>query len=595
MKTAGDNYKYCLGMLRAPIFHAIIITIIGALVYANTLHAPFQFDDNAYINHGNLSIKLTDILNASALTKGADWGDTFTSGLLTRRFGFLTFMLNYKLHGLSVMGFHVVNILIHIVAAMLVYCLTTRCWYTPFMDSCFQGMEKYREIYSRWTAFFCASLFVAHPINTQAITYVVQRFASLATLLYLLALYAYLSSMLQQKRTLSVVLYGISLIAAILAMFTKEISFTLPLVMFLCDRLFLQRLLSRSLLALTPFLLTMIIIPFNLLQAKSLLHSGGEGLPSSIDALAGGETLSRHDYFLTELRVVITYIRLLVFPIDQNLDYDYPVYTSVFAPPVFASFAVILLIALGALMLWRASAVSHGPRAGLYRLIAFGIFWFFITLSVESSFQPIENVIYEHRLYLPFFGFVLAVVSGVTILWHKIDAVLPRLARMVPVVGFLIVFMLACTASARNAIWRDSITLWEDVVNKSPNKARVLYNLGQSYQLVGRLNDAQKAWEKAIKADPNHSYSLNSLGNIAMLANDYPLAEQYYRRSLKVYPGNAETHYNLAMIYEQTNRVPESVLELELFLQKVPSEYKNLIPEVRRKIESHNIRGVSDR
>lgn len=536
-------------IFRAPIFHMFIICLIGIAVYANTLHAPFQFDDSSYINHENMRLNPSDFLDAAKLTQGVVMSDNFKAGLLNRRFGFITFILNYKLHGLSVTGYHLVNIFIHIVTALLVYALINRLWHTPFINNCIQSHEEERELLSRWTAFFGAALFVAHPVNTQAVTYIVQRYASLATMLYLLALLIYLSAALGCKRGLSVVLYVIALIATIMAMFTKEISFTLPAVMFLCDRLFLQRKLRQTLLAVTPFLLTMVIIPWNLIQAKTLLVSTSGRLAGSFSLLSGNATLSRYDYFVTELRVIVTYIRLLLFPVNQNLDYDYPAYTSLLSPTVLASLFMLLSIASVGFVMLRISAVRSDRLAALYRLAAFGIFWFFMTLSVESSFQPLENVIYEHRLYLPFFGFALTIVCAVALLWSQIKVTSPESARFIPVASLLAVLVLCSFATIRNALWQDDIALWEDVVRKSPQKGRVHINLGNAYLDKKRLDMAQQQFLVASQLDPDNWKAYFGIARICEEKQQYTEALLNYNKCIALEPASAAVQVILGNLY----------------------------------------------
>lgn len=561
-------------LLRAPLFHLFIIALIGMLVYANTLHSPLVFDSTTYINHENMRIPLADFLDAASLIRGSILDDPFKTAQLTRRFTILTFMLNYKLHGLSVIGYHLANIFIHLVTALLVYAMIARLWYTPFIDHCFQRAEEERERLSRWTAFLGAALFVAHPVNTQAVTYIAQRFASLATLLYLLALLAYLHSALRRELMISVILYGIALIAAVLAMFTKEISFTLPIVMFLCDRLFLKRPLRQTILAITPFLLTMAIIPWNLYQAKSLLASSTEGLSGSMNTLAGVDSLSRHDYFLTELRVIVTYFRLILFPVHQNLDYDYPMYTSLFTPPVFASFLLLLSIATVGFVMLRSSAARSGRLAGLYRLSAFGIFWFFMTMSVESSIQPIENVIYEHRLYLPFFGFILATVCTGAILWSRVMETSSAKARLVPVAGLLTVAVLGSAATVRNAVWQNETTLWEDVARKSPNKARVHNMLGWSYLEDGRIDEAQQQLIDSIRIEPRAFHPYLGLGAIAQKKHQYAEAARYYEKAIEMKPSNTIGYSLLGDMYLKLGKTDEAYTSYLMVISKNSRDFE---------------------
>ena len=210
--------------------------------------------------------------------------------------------------------------------------------------------------------------------------------------------------------------YAMSIISTILAMRTKEIAFTLPVMIILYEWMFFKGDVRKRLLYIFPFLLTMLIIPLTLMGFK-----GSPDGVIGVDELTriAGIGLSRWDYLITEFRVIVTYIRLLFFPINQNLDYDYPIYRTFLNPEVLLSFLFLLaLFGLGAYLFYVSTRTEKGNRLWL-RMVSFGIFWFFVTLSVESSIIPIVDVIYEHRLYLPSVGFFLAFMSGMVFIREK--------------------------------------------------------------------------------------------------------------------------------------------------------------------------------
>lgn len=558
-------------LFMSPLLHIFIIICATLLVYSNTLQVPFVLDDFIYVTNGSPQAPLLSIFDSAELMRSTDLPDGGKLGLLNRRVGFMTFALNYRLHGLTVTGYHLTNISIHALAAILVYLLIVRCWQTPFMVSCFTSDEAYRERLSRLMALAAAALFAVHPVQTQAVTYIVQRFASLATLLYLLALYAYLTAALRRERLSAVACYSAALIAAILAMFTKEISFTLPIIMLLADLLLLRRPLRSTAAAIIPFLLTMAIIPYNLLKAKHLVAAAAS-LHDSMTLLAGKATLSRHDYFVTELRVIVTYIRLLLFPVDQNLDYDYPEFTSIFTPQVFLSVLLLATLAAAALYLLRKSTKNCSPSSAMQRLIAFGICWFFITLSVESSIQPIESVIYEHRLYLPSFGFLLAAVSTIALLWHRLSLkfALPRMTM--PIIATLLITGFAITAHARNRVWQDDIGLWQDVVRKSPAKARAHFSLADVYLEKSRLDDAAVQFSRAIELMPGKPdakiEAYYNLGQISEMKRQPEAAIGYYQTALALDPKFTAAAIGLGRIYQDQGLLQKAMAAYQAALQR---------------------------
>ena len=179
-----------------------------------------------------------------------------------------------------------------------------------------------------------------------------------------------------------ILFYFGSVISAVLAMKTKEIAFTLPVVIFLYELMFFEEKLKKRLLYMTPLLLTMLIIPVSLLETDKLK---GDLIENISEATRVDTNISRWVYLLTQFAVIVTYIRLIFFPINQNLDYDFPIYNTLLTPEVFLSFLLLFSIFCFGIYMFLQSKTHNRT----YRFIAFGILWFLINLSVESSFTPI--------------------------------------------------------------------------------------------------------------------------------------------------------------------------------------------------------------
>jgi hypothetical protein len=364
----------------------LLIILLGAIVYSNTLKASWHFDDSVVITE-----------NWALRDLGGRISDVFKGN---RGVGYLSFALNYQFNKLNVTGYHIVNIAIHIMNALLVYCLVLLTMKTP-------AMAKNRLVsHSRFIALASGLIFVAHPIQTQAVTYIAQRFTSLATFFYVLSLVLFIQARLKTVQgksffsPLHLVCYCVSLLSAYCAMHTKEISFTLPVVIILYDLFFIDSSSAswgKRFVYLIPFILTLAIIPINTLDlfGKGGAKPLGDVIGEIREQVQETPLISRGDYLLTQFNVIVTYIRLLFLPMNQNLDYDYPIARTLFQSSTFVSFVFLLALFLLAVYL-----LIKG-----YRLISFAIFWFFITLSIESSIIPIRDVIYEHRVYLPSVGF----------------------------------------------------------------------------------------------------------------------------------------------------------------------------------------------
>ncbi|MDI6738907.1 MAG: tetratricopeptide repeat protein [Candidatus Edwardsbacteria bacterium] len=522
---------------RAHTLALATVAVACLLCYCNTFHAPFYLDDN-----------LSIVANAALREPG-------NVGLIWRhshvRFlGYLSFAFNYWFGGTNVLGYHVTNLAIHVLAALAVYWLALLVFLSPTLGTNTLFMNRRRM------ALFSALLFVCHPVQTQAVTYIVQRFASLATLFYLLAVCSYLKWRYAQSGGRSAQAWlgwaAGALLFTAAALFTKEIAFTLPLSLIMAELLLVRRdgridwRFPATLAAVTA--------------AIGIAIAAWFGLP-----LRETDTISRASYIFTQFRVILTYLRLLVIPVNQNFDYDYPIYHRLFQVPVLSGLGVILALTALALLLIK----RHRP-------LSFGIFWFFIALSVESSVIPIRDVIFEHRLYLPMAGFALAVACG-------IDRLLLRASRPLKTAAIAILLgSLSLATFNRNLVWSNGLWLWSDTAAKSPNKSRphderglalarlgltdralyeyrtavrldprysnAWYNLGVTHSRSGQVDSALAAYDRALWAEPRMVMALNNRGELLLRRGALDDAERDFRLALDLNPRQSLPYYNLGKI-----------------------------------------------
>ena len=532
-----------------PIFHILLIITIISIVYSNTLEAPFVFDDKFVIVENPIVKDLGYMVNPSE-AKVHNKGHFEYESFRRRYIGYLTFAINYWFHKLDVTGYHLVNIAIHIINSLIVYWLVILTFKTPFLNSSVLG-GRINEI-----AFFASLFFACHPLQTQAVTYIWQRVTSLSTTFYCLALVFYILWRLTSKKPSSfatqmpILFYFGSVISAVLAMKTKEIAFTLPVVIFLYELMFFEEKIKKRILYITPLLLTMLIIPISLLETEKLK---GDLMGNISEVTRQAPNISRMDYLLTQFTVIATYIRLIFFPINQNLDYDFPIYNTFLTPEVFLSFLLLFSIfGLGIYMFLRSRT-----RNSTYRIIAFGIFWFFITLSVESSFIPLVDVIWEHRVYLPSTGFFIALTIGIFLILNKFGH--RKLHRIGVAIIVTVIIMFSVLTYSRNNIWSSEIALWQDNVEKSPQKARPQNNLGLAFYNQGHTEEAIEHYLQALKINPGSEKALNNLG---LALNDRGRSEEaieHYLQALRINPDFEEAHINLGNVLNKQGRTKEAI------------------------------------
>jgi len=545
------------------VLHHVLLVILCFLAYSNSFQVPFQFDDVYNISEKPYVRNVGFFFDPS----GHDW---FASdhAFQMRPVGYFTFALNYWLGGNEVFGYHLVNLLIHCINGLLVYWLVILSFQGPVL-----AHSPLRDS-AKTIALLSSLLFALHPVQTQAVTYIVQRLASLATSFFLVSLVSYIKTRLvyleHSSARKAAPWYGLSLVSAVLAMKTKEIAFTLPVLIALYEFLFFRGKTGRRVLLLAPLVLTMGIIPFGLIGRPI---SAGELIGDISRPMRVGSPLSRWEYLFTEIRVVVTYLRLLVLPVGQNLDYDYPIFRSFLNSQVALSFLLlVLLLGIGILLMFRSRITPSDER-----FLAFGIFWFFITLSVESSVIPITDVIFEHRLYLPSVGFWIATTTA---LFRGAQWLGKRSLQPVLVVGLSVTVLLLSGATyARNRVWHSEVSLWEDVVWKSPGKARGHNSLGFALRKKGRLEEAIEHYRIAIQIQPDYVLAHHNLGFAYYASRSYDKAVEQYDHAIRLQPDFAEAHNGLGIVYGEMGLMGKAIEQYRIVIRLKPDSanaYTNL-------------------
>jgi protein O-mannosyl-transferase len=516
----GFNKPY----LKRLIAYLIIISV-GILIYANTVHYPFVFDD-----------KLTIVENKS-IQSNEIYKDVFQS----RYIGLISFALNYRINGFDTFGYHLVNISIHILNAILVFELF-------YLMIAVIGNEKLLNQRYR-IALFIAAIFLVHPVQTQAVTYIVQRFASLSALFVLLSILLYIK--FRSSKPACYFLYVLSIIAALFAFKTKENTATLPLMLGVVEWLLFRQApdsKKKKMLYLVPYCILFIVIPLSFIN----IHKPLSSMPEEIIAKSHeSPDIKRSDYFFTEMRVMVTYMRLLVVPVKQSIDYPFALSRSLKdLKTVLSMIFLALILGIGIwLRRW-------------YVLVTLGILWFFIFLIVESTVIPIADLIFEHRIYLSSIGFIAAVV-GLGFYLAK-----PSYSKIIILMLIAAVHVLAISAYKRNHVWSNDITLWENAISKYPTNQRAYVNLGSAYLDKQRYSDVIRIMEHIFTLDPNNanSFYLKGHGNLALAyarMGMYDKALREYQKVIQIDPHISAAYAFSAAIYMRQGKTEEAMKLLQ--------------------------------
>jgi len=390
-----------------------------------------------------------------------------------------------------------------------------------------------------------ALLFVSHPLATQSVTYIVQRMTSMSAMFYFLGLVLYLLSRFTDKgKTKTRLLIGCG-ISVLLACLTKENAFTFPFAIVLLEVFFLQT--RPNAISFKDKRVLLIGAALVLLIALGFYSYSDYVLnPEYEDQNQGDNNITSWRYLMTQFSVILKYIQLLILPVNQVFDYNYKLVTSFLDPKAWISLTALLgLIALAIVTFKK------------HRIISFGIFWFFLTIAIESSIIPLQDLIFEHRTYLPSFGFFLIFVYALYWLTSKnFKTIGLSILALVIVVNSVLTYM-------RNNVWKNEITLCTDSIKKSPGKGRPYNNRGDALVDEERYEEALLDFDKAVELLPKYAMAYYNRGNLYQKQKKYDLALADFNYAIRYRRDFDKAYNNRGTLYKETNRLDEAIVDYD--------------------------------
>lgn len=516
-----------LNQKKYGILFLLVVFVAAFLAYLNVFNGEFIFDDAISIEDNP---KIKDFSFFKSLGLDGYLKNTLSGGVpLTN----LTFAVNYSFGGFHPFGYHVTNFLIHLANILLVYVLiykTLKLLKSPYSDA------------AHWIAFLTVVFFGLHPIQTGAVSYISQRSEILAAFFYLLGLLLFIRGLSDNSLKGHFSYLG-GIICFLIGIGTKDTIITLPLMAFVYWIYFLRQQAD----------LRFRIVKIGLLSIPAVLVIFYRISAVSRDTRIGfGLEFGPYEYFLTQLRVISKYISLLIMPIGQNADYDFGISKGLADPPsTFFSFVFFLFLVILIVFLYRR-----------WKIGSFALVWFFTLLAPTSSFIPIIDVIFEHRVYLPSAGIFLLFSLGLYHAFKLLKASHEPNKLLIVLTVFVLIGSLIYATTSRNMVWTNRISFWEDVAGKSPKKARVYVSLGSAYQERGLTDFAVAAYTKAtnladVKEKPNSMLALALLYS-EMGKNGEAITEM--KKALSLDPINsADQKYLVGTVYEKADLIEEAM------------------------------------
>jgi tetratricopeptide (TPR) repeat protein len=504
---------------------AILLAGAVAAAYFNSLHGAFVWDDVPTIVESASFEHLASVLDRPAAVNT-------TSG---RPLVSLSLALNYALGGRNPVGFHIFNVLVHTAAALALFGFVRRLALLPRWAGRF-------EPHATGLALVVAAIWALHPLQTEAVAYVIQRAESLMGLCYLLTLWLFLRSEESRRpglwRTLAVV-------ACASGMMAKEVMVSAPVVVLLFDRTFLSGSFRRALASKRFFYSALFATWLILIFLVASLGGTRDGSTGGFSAHAAWMP-----YWLTQFPAIATYLKLAFFPRPLIFQYG-----TLWLPNAAAALPAALLVV--PLLGLTVVALLRWPAMGFFG------FWFFSILAVTSLVPGTVDMIVEHRMYVALAPLWI-LVAALLYQWRQRPALV--------VLGAAALAFAAMTV-ARNRDYRSPLALWSDNVAKRPENALARFNLSaELLREPGRNAEAKSQLEAAVKLQPDLWMAHY---NLALLLAQQPGQEDaaiaHFKEAIRIAPGNAQAHLNLAMLLYQSGRIEEARSHLQSAVQHDPS------------------------
>ncbi len=511
-----------------------VIILVGFLSYSNSLHSPFQFDGVVHIQKNEALKSMDGFYKKYDLT---NYANRFVS--------VLTLVFNVYLGDTDTFGFHLLSLQIHLWVCLLIY-IVARILLNSFPNN---GIIKRKFN----LPLLAAIIFSAHPVFTQTVSYLVNRSALMSSFLYLFSFYSFICALQAYfsdpkapfRRIKYFSLLTVSLVLMVLGLASKLTMISLPIIICVFYILiqyrsqegvitFIKREKNLILTLITPLIIV-------LAQRAFFSHTGLFRLADSATS-----TINRLDYFLSQIKwLVFYYLKLLSFPFNQNIDPTISLIKSISDPKL-----LIGIIFLGFLLY---------SLQKLQRAIIFGILWFLISLSPESSFIPLKDTVMEHRLYLPGIGLAIA-----------LSAIL--INRRAFIILICIIPIFSAITLNRNLDWSSEYNLWLDASRKSPEKARPHLNLGRALSLMKKYEESVPHYQKTIKLKPDFFEAYHNLGVSFSLIGQCKNAFPPLEKALELHPGQVETMLTLANCYKTLKDYKNAARYLHRATEQAPNK-----------------------
>jgi len=534
------NIKWPFQNFRNHVVAAGLLFSILAVIYANSFDCSWHFDD--YINiveNPGVQIKALSWQEIGkslyGIAGGARW---------QRPVSYFTLAVNYYFDGLNVFWYHVVNFFIHYITSVFLFLFIYNTLRLPILEGRYE-----RNAYS--IALLAALFWAINPVEVMAVTYIVQRMASMAAMFYIMAMYFYLKGRTGDKKWKRVGFFVLAVFSALLSLGSKENAAMLPVSLFLFDLFLIQGVTIEHIRKNWMIcLFALVLVP-----AIGLMYYDFSTITGDYDEF---RPFTMWERVLTQPRVILFYISLLLYPITSRmmLIHDVEISKSLFDPwTTVAAIVVIFLILVAAIVISRRKPI-----------ISYCIVFFFLNHAIEGSFISL-GIIYEHRNYLPSMLFFVPLSIFIVYALSHFE----KRKRMLVVLSSAItavIIIMGMNVYIYNDISKDEISLWSDNVQKAPDLSIAHGNLGAALAKASRFPEAFVELTKALNSPPSWDIRMKFkiyqlLGEYYLLSGDHENAIMYVEKALAGLSNNTDLYNNKAVLLMLKKKPAEAEIAMK--------------------------------
>lgn len=515
----------------------LIIFAVSILLYANTLENGFVHDDGDIVVNNRFIRNLHNLPYLAGKNYFSLSGEKSYRPVVT-----LTYFIDHAIFGLKPWGYHLTNLLLHAVNGTLLF-----IFLILFLRESGQGIKVGQPL-------IISLIFVTHPILTEAVNAVSFREDLLTSIFFMATVILYIILRSKTRSGIMPPVYLLSCTTYLLALFSKEMAVTLPLILLSYEWIANGR---KGMAVFNKYIIGYIgVTLFYIFLRFYYLHN-------PLETWSSPWTLMER--ILTVPWLLLNYLKLTLFPLNLSVDYPISPIKSLFSVSFIVPFVIAASILGIVCRIWKKN-----------KGISFGILFFIITLAPIYNIIPILHPLAERYLYLPLMGF--SIIAGSSIIPFQISTSLKtRVSIPYIVVLLTILGIYSLTVVKRNTVWMDGYSLWSDVIKKQPNSSDAHHGLGRIYQKTGNLREAIKEYNTALNLDPSNSFALNSIGWLYYKGGEYEEAIQAFKAAIRYYPYEPEFHLNLGLAYTKQFKYKEAIEEYKTALRLKPDYHDAFI------------------